>query len=133
MGFIAHCRNALALGRAPGVAKDRLLEPMTPKPLPGVAEPIGTPLPIPLEVATSQGESMLIVLSTLTMLFIATMFLLGLNYFNGRMKKEQETMAGFEREAFGRVGGTGDRPDTPAPGRDFTPMAEFDSEDRPLV
>jgi hypothetical protein len=106
---------------------------MPPKTAPRVAEPSGTPLPLQLDSGLSSGESTLILFSVATMILIALVFMAGLAYFNRRMKNEQKTMAGFEKEAFGRVGGTGDKPDAPPPGRDFVPMAEFDDQQRPLT
>ena len=90
---------------------------------PRVAEPIGTPLPNSVPITVTGTEGALIFFAVVTMIFIASLFLLGVWFFLNRLKREQEATARAEgRESLGT--GTGSKPDQPAPGRDFTPQAE---------
>ena len=59
-----------------------------------------------------------------TMVFIASLFLLGVWFFLNRLKNEQ-AQTNREENRDNANSGTGSHPDAPQPGRDFTPQADL--------
>jgi hypothetical protein len=101
--------------------------PMPPS-APRVASPTGTPISPGLPVTVEGAEGPLILLSVLTMLFIGSLFLLGVWFFLNRLKNEQAATNLIEGRSYSQSG-TGSHPDAPVPGRDFTPQADMNVRD----
>ncbi len=75
------------------------------------------------------GEVVLIFLALLTALALGGAFLGVIFFFNKRLNEEQRRAQWQEEQHTGHSGGSGSHPDAPAPGRDFTPMAQMLDED----
>ena len=93
-----------------------------------VAETFGTPVSPPVSVSLSSQETLLIAFAIGVMLLLATIFLLGVWFFINRLKREQERVSRIEQRS-PQEPGTGSKPDTPLPGRGFTPQAELNPRD----
>lgn len=85
---------------------------------------MGTPASPNVNVSVTSQETLLIAFAIAVMLLIATLFLLGVWYFLNRLKREQDRVSRIEQRDAGAPG-TGSKPDTPRPGRDFTPQADM--------